>query len=99
MLSFYSFDNFNKYLALPILCGFMLLVNALVYLGLLPSRSRLRREEATAPGDSPKKEVVLVEEPVIILSPTTLKVRYGRMFVPTLLHRCVCAIHTCTRKH
>lgn len=75
MLEFYSFDNFDKFLVLPILGGFMLLVNALVYQGLVPPMSKLRHEQATDPGDSPKKEVVLVEEPVLIPSPTTLKVR------------------------
>ena len=62
MLEFYSFDNFDKFLVLPILGGFMLLVNALVYQGLVPPMSKLRHEQATDPGDSPKKEVVLVEE-------------------------------------
>jgi hypothetical protein len=76
VLSFYSFDRFDKYYAIPILAGFMLLVNALVYVGLLPARSRLRQEEATEPGDSPKKEVVVLEEPFLIPSPTTLKVRW-----------------------
>lgn len=78
MLHFYSFDNFDKYYVVPILAGFMLAVNALVYLGLLPARSRLRHEAATSPGDSPKKEVVVVEEPVLIPSPTTLRVSHWR---------------------
>lgn len=72
----------------------MLAVNALVYLGLLPPRSRLRHEAPTLPGDSPKKEkVVLVEEPVLISSPTTLKVRLLSHPPRRLVHAYTCT-HT-----
>jgi hypothetical protein len=74
VLKFYSFDGFNKYYVVPILCIFMVVANLLVYLGLLPSRSRLRFEGPTSPGDSPKKRVVVIEDPVLIPSPTTLTV-------------------------
>lgn len=75
VLNFYSFNNFNKFYVFPLLALFMVFVNVLVYMGLLPARSRLRFEGSTSPGDSPKKEVLLVEDPIIIPSPCTLTVR------------------------
>jgi len=51
-------------------------MNVLVYIGLSPAQSQLRFEGPTSPGDSPKKEVVVVvEEPILPTSPTTLTVR------------------------
>jgi hypothetical protein len=74
-LAFYSFDHFDKYFSVPILCAFIVFMNVLVYIGLSPAQSKLRFEGATSPGDSPKKEVVVVvEEAILPTSPTTLTV-------------------------
>ena len=74
-MAFYSFDHFDKYFSVPILCAFIVFMNVLVYIGLSPAQSKLRFEGATSPGDSPKKEVVVVvEEAILPTSPTTLTV-------------------------
>ena len=73
MLEFYSFDNFNKFYVVPILLGFMLLANAMVYFGLLPSRSKVRFEDPTNSSDSPSKRQVITMEPDF-LSPSVLNV-------------------------
>jgi hypothetical protein len=79
VLAFYSFDRFDKYFSLPILCAFIVFMNVLVYVGLSPAQSKLRFEGPTSPGDSPKKEVVVVvEDPILPLSPTTLTVCVSR---------------------
>lgn len=89
VLAFYSFDRFDKYFSLPILCAFIVFTNVLVYVGLSPAQSKLRFEGPTSPGDSPKKEIIVVmEDPISPLSPTTLtledfKVRSAQRFPAT----------------
>jgi hypothetical protein len=73
VLDFYSF-NIDKWLVIPILCAFMLGTNVVVYLGLLPPRSKVKMEEPTLPADSPTKRAVVEMEPSFT-SPSVLKAR------------------------
>ncbi|EWM25382.1 atp-binding cassette superfamily [Nannochloropsis gaditana] len=90
VLTFYSFTGFNKYLALPILAAFIVLMNVFVYIGLLPKQSRLQFENQTSPAESPKDDAVIVvkKPPVLLTSPKSLtlddfKIRSAQRFPST----------------
>jgi hypothetical protein len=78
VLRAYSFDDFNKFYVIPILAGFILAMNVLVYWGLLPAPSRVRFEEPELASATPKKVVVEID-PDPAPSPSVMKVRGSRV--------------------